>query len=71
MLMHVKVEVWTNAQLKLDTATIGLPGSPTQVRRIFAPEREQGEIMMGEGENRVKAVGAFFEKLIDRDIVSV
>lgn len=67
----VKVEVWTNAQLKLDTATIGLPGSPTQVRRIFAPEREQGEIMMGEGENRAKAVGAFFEKLIDRDFVSV
>jgi hypothetical protein len=27
--------------------------------------------MMGEGENRSKAVGAFFEKLIDRDIVSV
>lgn len=67
----VKVEVWTNAQLKLDTATIGLPGSPTQVRRIFAPEREQGEIMMGEGEDRVKAVAACFEKFIDRDIVSV
>ena len=67
----IKVEVWTNAQLKLDTATIGLPGSPTQVRRIFAPEREQGEIMMGEGDDRAKAVEACFEKLIDRDIVSV
>ena len=68
---EVKVEVWTNAQLKLDTSTIGLPGSPTQVRRIFAPEREQGEIMMGEGDDRPKAVEAFFGKLIDRDIVSV
>jgi len=67
----VKVEVWTNAQLKLDPATIGLPGSPTQVRRIFAPEREQGEIMMGEGPDRSKAVEACFEKLIDRDIVQV
>ena len=68
---ELKVEVWTNAKLKLDTATIGLPGSPTQVRRIFAPEREQGEMMTGEGEDRGKAVETCFKKLLDHDIISV
>jgi electron transfer flavoprotein beta subunit len=68
---ELKVDVWTNAQLKLDPATIGLLGSPTQVRRIFAPEREQGEMMMGEGEDRVKAVETCFKKLLDHDIISV
>ena len=68
---ELKVDVWTNAQLKLDPATIGLLGSPTQVRRIFAPEREQGEMMMGEGEDRPKAVETCFKKLLDHDIISV
>ena len=65
------LQVWTNNVLKLDPNTIGLLGSPTQVRRIFAPEREQGEIMMGEGDQKDHAVEAAFNKLIDKDFVSV
>ncbi len=68
---EIKVQVMTNNQLKLDPNTIGLLGSPTQVRRIFAPEREQGEIIMGEGDQKDNAVDTFFNKLVEWDFVSV
>src|SRR5512138_3000947 len=37
------VAVWDNRVLGLDPATIGLRGSPTCVKRIFSPQRAQGE----------------------------
>jgi len=68
---EARIKVWDNNFLKLDPNTIGLLGSPTQVRRIFAPEREKGEIMMGEGDQKDLAVEAGFNKLIERDFVTV
>jgi electron transfer flavoprotein beta subunit len=65
------LRVWTNNVLKLDPNSIGLLGSPTQVRRIFAPEREKGEIIMGEEEHKIPAVVAFFNKLIERDFITL
>ncbi|MDX1778080.1 MAG: electron transfer flavoprotein subunit beta, partial [Thermodesulfobacteriota bacterium] len=65
------VPVWNNGFLKLDPKTIGLQGSPTQVRRIFAPEREQGEIIPGEGENKDTAVKNMFDKLADWDFITL
>ncbi len=44
------VTLWDNQVMALDTAQIGLNGSPTQVRKIFSPERTKGEIL-GEGES--------------------
>ncbi len=67
----IKIHVWDNNALKLDPNTIGLLGSPTQVRRIFAPEREAGEIMMGEGDEKNNAVEAAFKKLVEHDFISV
>jgi electron transfer flavoprotein beta subunit len=43
------VEVWNNEVLRLDSASIGLKGSPTWVSRIFSPERAKGQIL-GDGE---------------------
>jgi electron transfer flavoprotein beta subunit len=63
--------VWNNTVLKLDTKTIGLKGSPTQVRKIFAPEREQGEIIPGEGEHKDQAVKNTFDKLVEWDFASL
>jgi len=68
---EIKLPVWTNDVLKLDPKTIGLQGSPTQVRRIFAPEREKGEIIPGEGEHRQQAVKTMIDKLVDWDFVSL
>jgi len=69
--VEVKLPVWTNDVLKLDSKTIGLQGSPTQVRRIFAPEREKGEIIPGEEENKQQAIKAMIDKLVGWDFVSL
>jgi electron transfer flavoprotein beta subunit len=57
--------------LKLDPNLIGLKGSPTQVRRIFAPQRDKGEIVDGDGEKMGHAVDAVFKKLLDWDFISL
>jgi electron transfer flavoprotein beta subunit len=68
---EMELPVWTNNLLKLDPKTIGLQGSPTQVRKIFAPEREQGEIIPGEGEHRETAVNTMTDKLVEWDFASL
>ena len=62
---EVRIPVWTNEILKLDPNTIGLKGSPTWVKRIFAPEREKGEIVMGMGEDKQQAIRLIMQKLED------
>ena len=62
---EVQIQVWTNEMLKLDPNTIGLKGSPTWVKRIFAPEREKGEIVMGLGKGKEEAVRLIMQKLAD------
>jgi electron transfer flavoprotein beta subunit len=62
---------WTNGVLKLEPGTIGLRGSPTQVKRIFAPQRSKGEIVQGEGEQKDAALQRVLEKLVHWDIVRV
>jgi len=65
------VAVWDNKVLKLDENTIGLKGSPTQVRRIFSPERAKGEII-GDGVNKpVDTANMLVDKLVQKDIVSL
>jgi electron transfer flavoprotein beta subunit len=51
--------------------TIGLNGSPTQVRRIFSPERAKGEIL-GDGANDPEeAAKLLLDKLIETDIIAL
>jgi electron transfer flavoprotein alpha/beta subunit len=40
--VEAEVEVWDAQTIGADPARLGLFGSPTQVRRVFAPERRQG-----------------------------
>jgi electron transfer flavoprotein beta subunit len=68
---EVQIQMWTNAVLKLDPNTIGLLGSPTQVRRIFAPERKKGEVIIGEGDLKDTAVTTMFTKLKDWDFITI
>jgi electron transfer flavoprotein beta subunit len=60
---------WSNAVLKLALEDIGLRGSPTQVKKIFAPERAKGEIVRADGEGRKQAIEQVLHKLVDWDIV--
>jgi electron transfer flavoprotein beta subunit len=67
---EAKVQVWNNDFLKLATELIGLRGSPTNVKRIFAPERKMGEIL-GDGEKDPQgAVQLLVQKLVERDLLS-
>lgn len=66
-----EVIVWDNKVMKLDESTIGLKGSPTQVRRIFSPERAKGE-MVGDGVNNPSDTAKqLVEKLLAKDIISL
>ena len=64
-----QVPVWDNKVLQLDEKTIGLKGSPTQVRRIFSPERAKGQII-GDGANKPEeAAQILVQKLVEKDII--
>ena len=61
--------IWSNSVLKLEAEKIGLRGSPTQVKKIFAPVRAKGEVIPGEGEHKEAALAGILQKLADWDIV--
>ncbi len=68
---EVEVTLWDNKVMQLSEDTIGLRGSPTQVRRIFSPERPKGEII-GDGLNKPEeAAHLLLDTLIEKDIISV
>lgn len=60
---------WSNSLLKMEAEKIGLRGSPTQVKRIFAPQRSKGEVVQGEGEQQGQAIGRVLERLVQWDVV--
>lgn len=66
---EASLPVWTNEVLKLDRDIIGLRGSPTQVKKIFAPERAKGQIVEGQGEHKQQAVTTMAEKLVALNFV--
>ncbi|HOJ72033.1 MAG TPA: electron transfer flavoprotein subunit beta/FixA family protein [Syntrophorhabdaceae bacterium] len=47
---EISIPIWNNYFMQLDPKTIGLNGSATTVKRIFAPEKQQGEIYSGDGD---------------------
>lgn len=68
---EAKVTVWDNKVMNLAEETIGLKGSPTQVRRIFSPERPRSEIL-GDGVNRPdETAELLIGTLLARDIISL
>jgi len=67
---EVQSPIWDNSQLKLPPERIGLKGSPTNVKRIFSPERAKGEIL-GDGERDPQgAVRLLIGKLIEKGLIS-
>ncbi|MCX7858144.1 MAG: electron transfer flavoprotein subunit beta, partial [Deltaproteobacteria bacterium] len=66
---EAEIPIWNNSVLNLPEDRIGLKGSPTNVKQIFAPEREKGEIL-GDGENDPEgAVDLLIRKLIEKDLL--
>jgi len=65
------VTLWDNKEMELSEETIGLKGSPTQVRKIFSPERAKGEIL-GDGANKPEeAAHLLLDRLIEKDILNL
>jgi len=66
-----EVTVWDNGVMGLDMEQVGLRGSPTQVRRIFSPERVLGEILGDGPEDPEGAADLLVDTLVEKDIVSL
>lgn len=63
------VTTWDNKVMQLDETAIGLKGSPTQVRRIFSPERTKGQII-GDGASQPgEAARLLTDILVQKDII--
>lgn len=63
--------VWDNSQLGLSSDQIGMKGSPTNVKRIFSPERAKGEVL-GDGEKDPRgAVRLLIAKLVEKGLISI
>ncbi|MFZ5944408.1 MAG: electron transfer flavoprotein subunit beta/FixA family protein [Bacillota bacterium] len=63
-------KIWDKNQLDFEAEKLGLKGSPTMVRNIFAPpERGGGEIIPGGQENPEQAVKTLVEKLIPLEVI--
>ncbi|EEG77713.1 electron transfer flavoprotein subunit beta/FixA family protein [Dethiobacter alkaliphilus] len=69
MKAHKKeVPTWGAAEIEADEDKLGMNGSPTRVKRIFAPERKsQGEMIEGDDENQVCTL--LVEKLLDKKVI--
>lgn len=64
-------QVWTTENIEVEDDKIGLNGSPTAVRKIFAPpEREGGEIIPGGQENPEKTARKLVERLLKEEIIA-
>ncbi|MHB9133001.1 MAG: electron transfer flavoprotein subunit beta/FixA family protein [Armatimonadota bacterium] len=64
-----EIPVWDNKVLNIDVETVGLKGSPTQVNKIFSPERSKGEIL-GDGANDPQgAANLLIDKLLSKDLL--
>lgn len=61
-----EIPQWTAEDINADPARCGLNGSPTNVVRVFAPQRHsQGEMLAGEVEDMVGSlVGKLREKMV-------
>ncbi len=67
--LRSEIPVWGIADMNLEGGEVGLPGSPTQVRRIFAPPaRERGELIAADDGNPERAANLLFDRLLALDI---
>ena len=71
MAKEAEVTLWDNKVMQLDAETIGLRGSPTQVRKIFSPERTKGEIIGDGMNNPEEAARLLMANLLLKDILSL
>jgi electron transfer flavoprotein alpha/beta subunit len=63
-----EIPIWTVEDVKVDREALGLKGSPTQVRRIFTPERRvQGEML--QADTAREAAAMLVKRLVEIKII--
>ena len=65
---ELEVAVWNAQDIDADEQKIGLPGSPTQVKRSFAPESKRAAEFI-EGDSPFDKVKKLVDRLEDRNVV--
>ena len=63
--LRTPVPIWGIKDIGLGEDEVGLAGSPTQVRSIFAPpQRESGDIISSDDGNPDKVAGDLLDRLL-------
>ncbi len=63
--LRTEIPIWGIAEIGLGQSEVGLSGSPTQVRRIFAPpQRERGEMLTADDSNPDRVAGLLLDRLL-------
>ena len=71
MAEDAEVTSWDNSEMNLPEESVGLKGSPTQVRKIFSPMMPESEIL-GDGITDPEgAARLLVDTLIEEDILSI
>ena len=65
------VTLWNNKVMGLKEDTIGLKGSATQVRKIFSPQRESGEIIGDGVKDPQDAARLLIERLKEKSLLNL
>ena len=71
MSQDAQVKMWNNTVMQLPTDLIGLNGSPTQVRKIFSPQRTKGEILGDGVKDPEGAAKMLIDALVKKDVLSL
>ena len=66
-----EIPVWDNTVLKLPLAKLGMKGSPTNVKKIFAPTRAKGEIISAGDKTPKEIARQLVRRLIELDVIHV
>jgi len=68
--LRTSIPVWGVGNMDVSPQEVGLAGSPTQVRRIFAPpQRERGEILTSDDGNPDRVATQLLERLVSDGVL--
>ena len=67
---RMEIPIWTSADMQgMDSARLGLDGSPTQVIKVFTPAKREGSVEIIEGNGVQGAAGILADRLLSDKVV--
>lgn len=66
----MEIETWTAADIEVDRSQLGLKGSPTRVKKIFAPPaRQRGEMLTDTSPDPAAAAALLMDRLAEKGLI--